>query len=131
MLFPALEERMQHARHALAGATSDSIIELCKQYLVLLAEYRTELYKLPDALGFKQWAGPFLWEDVGNVRRAIRDAIEQLTLERNETEALLHSFTAVSGYGAVETFNRRKYRGYADWELRAGGVARFSGQIVG
>lgn len=131
MLFPELEERMRHARQALDGAASDNIIELCKQYLTLLAEYRTELYKLPDALGIKQWSGSFLWQDVDHARKEIRAAIEKTTRERNGTEALLFSFTSVSGYGAVETFNRQKYKGYDDWELRAGGVVRFSGDIAG
>jgi hypothetical protein len=58
-------------------------------------------------------------------------AIEKTTRERNETEALLFSFTSVSGYEAVETFNRHKYKGYDDWQLRAGGVVRFSGDITG
>ena len=131
MLFPELEERMHHARHALDHATSDNIIELCKQYLALLDEYRTELYKLPDTLGVNQWSRPFSWGDVDDVRKAIRTAIENLTRERNGTEALLLSFTSVSGYEAVETFNRQKYKGHDDWELRAGGVARFSGDIAG
>ena len=131
MLFPVLEARVQHAKHALDRAISDNLIELCKQYLTLLAEYRTELYKLPDTLGLKRWAGACLWEDVINMKKTIRGAIEQTTRERTDTEALLRSFTAVSGHEAVETFNRRKYRGYADWKLRAGGVVRFSGDIVG
>ena len=49
-------------------------------------------------------------------------AIENTTKERNETEMLLLSFTTVSGYEAVEIFNRQKYEGRDDWELRAGGV---------
>jgi len=36
----------------------------------------------------------------------------------------------VSGYEAVETFNRQKYMGHDDWELRAGGVSRFSRDMV-
>jgi hypothetical protein len=131
MLFPTLEERVQQAKHALDRATSDNIVELCQQYLTRLAEYRTELYKLPDTLDFKHWTGPAVWEDVDNIRRAIRVVIENTTRARTDTEALLRSFTVVSGYEAVATFNRRKYRGYADWELRAGGVVRFSGDIVG
>ena len=65
-------------------------------------------------------------EDVGDTRKAIRAAIENTTQERNRTEILLLSFTTVSGYEAVEIFNRRKYKGHDDWELRASGV-KFSG----
>ena len=131
MLFPELEDKLRHAKHALDWATSDNIIELCKQYLALLAEYRAELYRLPDTLGINQWSGSFLWEDVCSVRKAVRAAIENTTRERNGTEALLLSFTSVSGYEAVETLNGQKYKGYDDWELRAGGVARFSSNIAG
>ena len=109
MLYPQLEEKLDNARRALKRATSENIIELCKQYLVLLAEYRSELYKLPGT--------PRI-----NARGAVRMAVDSTTQERNKTEALLRSFITVSGYQAVETLNRRKYRGVDNWELRAGGV---------
>jgi hypothetical protein len=130
MLFPALEEKLRRARHALDKAVSDNVIELCKQYLSLLAEYRVELYKLPDKLGINRWSGSFLLEDVDNVRKTVRAAIENTTRERNATEALVRSFTSISGHDAVETFNRQKYKGHTDWELRAGGVARFGGDLA-
>jgi hypothetical protein len=103
MLFPELEERLRRAKLALDGATSEHIIELCRQHLALLAEYHAELYKLPDRLGINQWSGTCLWEDVSNVRKAIRAAIEQTTRERHGTEARLLSFTSLSGYEAAET----------------------------
>lgn len=130
MLLPELEVRRHRARRALDAATSGNIVELCQQYLALLAEYRAELYKLPDTLGIDQWSGSFLWEEVGSVRNALRAAIENTVRERNGTEALLRSFTSVSGYEAVETLNRQKYKGHDDWELRAGRVARFRGDIA-
>src|SRR5205085_12294564 len=130
MLSLALQEKMRNARLALDGATSDNIIELCKRYLALLGEYRAELYKFPDALGINQWSGPFILEDVGNARKAIRVAVESATRERNRAEALLRSFTAVSGYEAVETLNRVKYKGCDDWALGAGG-AGFGGDTDG
>jgi hypothetical protein len=130
MLFPALEIKLRRAAQAFDAATTDNIVELCRQYLALLADYRAELYKLPRTLGVNQWTGSFLWEDVANFRKAVRAAIEETTRERNRTEALLNSFISVSGYGAVETFNRQKYKGHDDWELRAGGVARFSRDVA-
>src|SRR5215211_4053341 len=126
MLFPALENKLCRAADAFDAATTDNLVELCKQYLALLAEYRAELYKLPGTLGVNQWSGSFLWDDIANVRKTVRAAIEKTTRERNEIEALLLSFISVSGYEAVETFNRQKYLGHNDWELRAGGVSRFS-----
>jgi hypothetical protein len=55
-------------------------------------------------------------------RKAIREAIEKTTHERNRTQVLLLSFTTVSGYEAVEILNELKYQGHEDWELQAGGV---------
>ena len=127
MLYPKLEAKLHRASHALDEATSENIIELCKQYLGLLAEYRDEIYKLPGMPGINLWSeSPLSNEDIDTTRKAVRVAIENTTQERNRTAALLRSFTAVSGYEAVETLNRLKYQGHDNWELRAGGV-KFSG----
>ncbi|HEX8890119.1 MAG TPA: hypothetical protein VF779_13260 [Pyrinomonadaceae bacterium] len=123
MLYPALEEKLLKARLALDGATSESIIELCKQYLALLDEYRAELYKLPDTLELNsRTRSSSSREDIDETRKEVRTAIEHTTQERNRAEALILSFTAVSGYEATATLNRLKYNGHDDWELRAGGV---------
>ena len=118
MLYPQLEQRLQASKHALNRATSESIVEQCKQYLALLAEYRGRLYELQ---GNQHSASPSLTEVVPD-RTTIREAIERTTRERNRTHLLLLSFTTVSGYEAVEIFNQRKYEGHDDWELRASGV---------
>jgi hypothetical protein len=126
MLYPHLEQRLQASRQAVRSATSESIVEQCKQYLGLLEEYRSELYKLRGTPGDNQpSASPSLTESVPD-RRTIREAIERTTRERNRAQLLLLSFTTVSGYEAVEIFNRRKYEGHEDWELRASGV-KFAG----
>jgi hypothetical protein len=123
MLYPQLEQRLQASKHALNRATSESIVEQCKQYLALLAEYRSQLYELQGTPGVNQQsaASPSLTEGVPD-RKTIREAIEITTRERNRTQLLLLSFTTVSGYEAVEIFNQRKYEGHDDWELRASGV---------
>ena len=123
MLSPELEEKLRKARLALDGAASDNIIELCNQYLALLAVKRAELYNLPDRLELDLRATSSLTrEDVGGNRKAVRAAIEHTTQERNQTEKLLLSFIAVSGYEAVGTLNKAKHQGRDNWELRAGGV---------
>lgn len=122
MLYPQLEQRLEASKHAVNRATSESIVEQCKQYLALLAEYRSQLYELQLTSGVSQQsASPFLSEEVPD-RQTIREAIEKTTRERNRTQLLLLSFSTVSGYEAVEIFNQRKYEGHDDWELRASGV---------
>ena len=124
MLSPKLEERLRNARLALDCATSENIIERCKQYLALLADYRAELYKLPDTLDLNSRSETLSSQaEVQALRKAMRTAIEQTIQERNRAEALILSFIVVSGYGAVETFNRQKYQGRDDWQLSAGGVS--------
>ena len=126
MLYPQLEQRLQASKHALNRATSQSIVEQCKQYLALLAEYRDRLYELQGTAAVSQQpASPSLTNEIPD-RKTIREAIERTTLERNRTQLLLFSFTTVSGYEAVEIFNQRKYEGHDDWELRASGV-KFQG----
>ena len=122
MLYPQLEQRLQASKLAVNRATSESIVEQCKQYLALLAEYRTRLYELHGTPGISQHAvSPSLPQVVPD-QKTIREAIETTTRERNKTQLLLLSFTTVSGYEAVEIFNQRKYEGHDDWELRASGV---------
>jgi hypothetical protein len=123
MLYPKLEQKLEHAKHVLRRATSENIVEVCKQYLAVLAEYRNKLYELQGTPGIEQQAAfSSSPEDADHARKTIRVAIETTTKERNETEMLLLSITTVSGYEAVEIFNRLKYEGRNDWELRASGV---------
>ena len=122
MLYPQLEQKLQTSKQSVNTATSESIVEQCKEYLALLAEYRNQLYELQGTGGLNQKsASPSLSEAVPD-RKTIREAIETTTRERNRTQLLLLSFTTVSGYEAVEIFNLRNYGGHDDWELRASGV---------
>lgn len=123
MLYPALEEKLLKARLALDRATSESIIELCKQYLALLDEYRGELRRLPRTLELNtKTRSSISLKEVYDNRKEVRAAIEHTTQERNRVQALLLSFTAVSGYEATATLNRLRYKGHDNWELSAGGV---------
>ena len=122
MLYPQLEQTLQASKQAVNRATSESIVEQCKQYLALLAEYRTRLYELQGTPDVSQHSASPSPPQVVPDRKTIREAIETTTRERNRTQLLLLSFTTVSGYEAVEIFNQRKYEGHDDWELRASGV---------
>ena len=98
MLYPALEEKLRKARLALDGATSATVIELCKQYLALLAEYRAELYTLPDTLQLNRHSkSSSSRAEVVGARKEVRAAIEETTSEREWAEGLILWFTAVSG----------------------------------
>ena len=130
MLYPLLDQKLQASKQALNSATSESIAEQCKQYLALLAEYRSRLYDLQGTPAVSQQsASPSLTEEVSD-RKSIREAIERTTRERNITELLLLSFTTVSAYEAVEIFNQRRYEGHDDWELRASGVKFRGGEDI-
>jgi hypothetical protein len=122
MVYPQFEEKVNHARQALKRASRENIIELCKEYLAVLAEYRSKLYELQWTSRTHQRVTSASPEDLGLTRRMIRAAIENTTKERQGTEMLLLSFTTVSGYEAVEIFNRQKYEGRDDWELRSSGI---------
>ena len=122
MLYPELEQKLQESRHALNRANSENIFDRCKHYLGLLAEYRSKLYELHEVPGVPQQKTPPVLSEGTLDRKAIREAIETTTRERNRTQVLLLSFTTISGYEAIEIFNERKYEGHEDWELRASGV---------
>jgi L-serine deaminase len=123
LLFPELEEKLRHARLALDRATTETIIECCRQYLALLDAHRSELFKLPLTMELNSRnKSSLLRQEINSNRKAIRTAIEHSTRERNRAGALLLSFTAVSGYEATATLNRLKYKGHDTWQLKAGGV---------
>ena len=116
------KEKLDHARHALDGATGENIVERCKQYLEVLADYREQLYELANSGFLQESASSSTKGNLAGARKSFRVAIEHATHERNRTEMLLLSITKVSGYEAVEVLNQRNYEGHSDWELRASGV---------
>ena len=116
------EQKLDHARQALNGANRENLVDLCKRYLGMLAEYRSQLYELSKSGIRQRTASPSSTVDTAADRKAVRAAIERTTHERNGAELLLLSITTVSGYQAVEMLNQRKYEGHSDWELRASGV---------
>ena len=100
--------KLHRARRALDEATGENVVERCRYYTELLAEYAEELYRLPDTLGINGWLGPFLLEDVGSIRKAIRVAIENTTLERKRAEALLLSHAPAGRHEAEEKLPARR-----------------------
>lgn len=118
-----VNENLLKAEFALNQANSGNIIELCREYLRVLTEYRDELYKLRGSPEITlQQSSSLARELTQQVRKAIRSALEITTRERNKTESLLESFTSISGYEAIDTFNRLKYKGFDDWQLGANSI---------
>lgn len=118
-----VNENLINAETALNRANSGNVVELCREYLQILTEYRDELYKLrgiPE-INLAQ-PSTFARELVEQVRKAIRSAVEITTRERNQTELLLASFTTISGYEAVNIFNQLKFKGFDNWELKANSI---------
>ena len=118
-----VNENLLEAKRGLEQATGENIVQLCREYLSMLSQYRDRLYNLRGTpeICLRQ-NSRMARELVEQTRKAIRASVEVTTKERNETESLLKSFTTISGYEAAETFNRLEYNGFCDWELRAGGV---------
>ncbi|HEY6802634.1 MAG TPA: hypothetical protein VI306_03545 [Pyrinomonadaceae bacterium] len=127
MLYPALEEELRISKGALNRATSDNLLILCKHYLDLLAGYRHQLYDLQKKPNTSPLVVSNLTRPELESRKAIRQAIETTTSERNRVQTLLLSFTTISAYEAVEIFNLRKHKGHNDWELRSSGVKFHNG----
>ncbi len=119
-----VNENLLNAEIALNRAESTNLVELCRNYLQKLTEYRDELYKLRSSpeIRLEKQASPLARELTEQVRKAIRSALEITTRERNQTEHLLESLTAISGYEAADTFNQLKYKGFVNWEMRPSGV---------
>ena len=96
----------------------DDVVAHAEAYLMLLEE---QIARLRDLRGIPRngdaMQSPFAMELVEQIRGAMRSAIEHATNERNRIEALISSFTMVSGWSAVDTFNLLAYRNACDWQL--------------
>lgn len=125
-------ENLVKAEYALGQADSSNIIELCRNYLQVLSDYRKELFELrgkPEIM-LSNASLPER-EFTEQVRKTVRAAIENTTKERNKIESLLKSFIAINGYEAVETFNSVIFRGFDNWKLRANSITTGNGESDG
>ena len=113
-----INEDVAKAERNFEQATADNIVELCSEYLSVLAEYRSHLLKLPEIpeVNFIEQSplGRTLAEQS---RTAVQAAIDVTETAHDLVEALLESFTSISVSDAVETFNRLGYNGSHDWSL--------------
>lgn len=113
-----VNEQLLQAEAKMREGTPDELVSDAQGYLSLLEEY---LEKLRNVKGIPRKPAedesPFARELVEQIRVAVRSAIEHTTNERNRVEALLASFTMVTGWSAVETLNLLAFKAASDWEL--------------
>ena len=113
-----VNEQLLQADADMRAGTPDDVVAHAESYLLLLEEH---IVRLRDLKGIPRagdaMQSPFARELVEQIRGAMRSAIEHATSERNRIESLISSFTMVSGWNAVETFNLLAYRNACDWEL--------------
>jgi len=126
-----INENVLKAELELEQAKSDDIIQLCRNYLALLTEYRDQLFALRDIpeLNLEQQSA-LARELIEQARRAVRAAVEITVKERNRTEALLASFTKITVHDAAATFNLFSYRGHTNWEAGSAGLRHSDGSTV-
>jgi len=126
-----INESVLKAELALEHAKSEDIIQLCRNYLALLTEYRDQLFGLRDIPELNlDLQSALARELIEQARRAVRAAIEITVREHNRTEALLKSFTTITKHDAAKTFNLFSYKGHTNWEAGSGGVQSSDGKEV-
>lgn len=118
-----INEDVIDAEAALDKATVEDLVELCRNYLAVLGQYRDRLFDLrgiPE-LNLKESTAERR-EAVEKTREMVRSALAATSEKRNRIEALLNSFTSISGYDAAATLNQLKYKGFNSWEPYSGGT---------
>jgi hypothetical protein len=123
MLHSHLEVQLHKTKNAFKEAKSENIIELCKNYLLLLNAFRDELYKFRGKaeINHREPDSSFS-EEILQKRHEMHEAITHTVQELNQTNALVNRLTSQNGYEAAETFNRLNFRGHKCWEFRGGKV---------
>jgi hypothetical protein len=113
-----INEDVAAAERKFEQATPDNIVDLCREYLRVLSDYRQHLMNLPQIpeVNFVEQSslGRTLAEQS---RMAVTAAIGVTESAHDLVDALLRSFTDVSASDAVETFNRLEYDGSKEWKL--------------
>ena len=117
-----VNKELLNAESALNRADSGNVVELCRQYLLLLNTYHDELFKnraAPEIVFHQSSLARELGRQIG---RSYRSTLETTVYKRKLTASLLNSFISISGGDAVDTFNRLTHEGFDDWELLTGGI---------
>jgi hypothetical protein len=121
-----INEDLVTAELALEKASADDVVELGKNYLNKLKEYREQLHELRGIPEIKFAQQSKLGRElIEQSRKAIKAAIEVTTNERNRVEALVDSLTLINGWDAAATLNHLRHKDSTDWEL-AGSEVRIA-----
>jgi hypothetical protein len=118
-----INEDVMGAERAFDKATAEDLVDLCRNYLAALGAYRDRLFDLRGVpeIDLKNSTADGR-AAVEKAREMVRNALEITTEKRNRIEALLNSFTTISGYDAAATLNKLKYKGFDSWEPYSGGA---------
>ena len=113
-----INEDLLFAQTAFERAGAGDVVELAGIYLGLLKSYRDQLRTLGGTpqLDYAMRSA-IAKELVEQSRSAVRSAIETTISEHNRVEALLESFTLISGWEAAITLNELRYDNTDDWAL--------------
>jgi hypothetical protein len=118
-----INEDVVKAEREFDRATSDNIDQLCREYIAVLDAYRSQLLDLRNIPEINYNENSALGRElISQSRTAVKAAIEVTVTAHYFVEALLESFTVISGWAAVETLNRLFYDGSTEWELRSGHI---------
>ena len=127
-----VNEGVLSAELALKQASSDSVVEECRNYINHLSAYRLDLRELKclsdDALYTRS---PLSRELISQARSAVRAVIEITIRETNRTEKLLEFFTSINIHQAAAVLNTCRYLGSSNWEASALGVRFANGFETG
>ena len=118
-----INEEVARAERNFERATSDNIVELCREYLRVLTEYRDQLRglrEIPEINCTEQ--SKLSRELITQSRAAVRATVEVTVTAHNYVDALLRTFTLIDAWDAAETFNRLLYKGSINWEVQGGQI---------
>ena len=127
-----VNEGVLSAEQTLRQASSESVVEECRNYLGHLTSYRKDLRSLKclsdDALFVRS---PLSRELLSQARSAVRAVIEITVRETNRTEKLLEFFTLLNVHQAATILNVCRYMGSSNWIADSAGVRFANGYDTG
>jgi hypothetical protein len=120
------------AEISLKLASSDTVINECRNYLRHLKGFRSDMRGLDCLSDDAMYVRSALSRElISQARRAVRAVIEITVRETNRTEKLLGFFTAIDVHEAAAVLNTCKYLGSGNWEANASGTRFANGFDTG